>query len=98
MGKIRSILRKLYPQAAYSRVNLLESLQEYLGFVLALNEAVKGKNNSLAGVELSEVVVKLIKLLGRLDEMINETPPIKQPQRFGNKAFRAWLDKVQGVS
>ena len=25
---------------------------------------------------------------------IDEVPPINQPMRFGNKAFRIWMDKV----
>jgi len=25
---------------------------------------------------------------------LEECPPIDQPMRFGNKAFRTWLDKV----
>jgi len=26
--------------------------------------------------------------------MLDECPPIDQPMRFGNKAFKNWLDKV----
>ncbi len=30
--------------------------------------------------------------------MIDETPAIQQPQRFGNKAFKTWLNKVKEVN
>lgn len=30
--------------------------------------------------------------------MVKETPPIEQPMRFGNRAFRVWLDKVLASS
>lgn len=40
----------------------------------------------------------LIELLNTLDRWINETPPIEQPQRFGNKAFRNWFSILQEVS
>lgn len=74
-----------------------QNLQEYLGFVLALNDAIKGKSNSLLGVQISEGVQKTIHLLDRLDKMIDETPPIKQPQRFGNQAFKTWYEKLKDV-
>lgn len=32
--------------------------------------------------------------LEKLSNWIDEVPPIEQPMRFGNKAFRIWLDKV----
>lgn len=72
--------------------------QEYLGFVLAINEAVKGKSNSLPGVPVSANVQKVIDMLDNLDTMIDETPPIKQPQRFGNQAFRTWYEKLREVN
>lgn len=72
-------------------------MQEYLGFILALNDAVKGKPNSLNGMHISENVQKIIRLLDKLDTMIDETPPIKQPQRFGNQAFRTWYEKLKDV-
>ncbi|KAF4518707.1 hypothetical protein B566_EDAN013726, partial [Ephemera danica] len=53
-----------------------EAYHEYVGFIMALNEAVKG-------------------LLENLSCWIDETPPIDQPQRFGNQAFRTWYKKLQ---
>lgn len=37
---------------------------------------------------------KLISLLESLDQMITDTPPVQQPARFGNAAFRLWYSKV----
>lgn len=68
-----------------------------MGFILALNDAIKGKPNSLNGLQPSEEVRKIILLLDQLDKMIDETPPIKQPQRFGNQAFKTWYEKLQKV-
>ncbi|KAK5878467.1 serine/threonine-protein phosphatase 2A activator [Pseudochaenichthys georgianus] len=62
---------------------------DYIGFVLALNGAVKGKKLSCE-YKVSETVQKLLDLLGTLDRWINETPPVDQPSRFGNKAYRTW--------
>ena len=37
-------------------------------------------------------------MLDQLINWIDEVPPIEQPQRFGNKAFKTWLNKVKDVS
>jgi len=63
---------------------------------MALNEAVKGKSLSSECPE-SDVTKGMIRLLDKLDVWIKETPPIEQPQRFGNQAFRIWYKKVKEV-
>lgn len=69
-----------------------------MGFVIAINEAVKGKSNSLSGIPISANVQNVIDMLDKLDAMIDEIPPVKQPQRFGNQAFRTWYEKLQEVT
>lgn len=68
-----------------------------MGFILAMNEAAKGRSNSLGGVQLSPTVEKLLDMLDKLDKMIDDTPAINQPQRFGNQAFRTWYQKLKDV-
>ena len=41
---------------------------------------------------------KVLNILDKLINWIDEVPPIEQPQRFGNKAFKTWLDKVKEAS
>ena len=36
-------------------------------------------------------------LLDTLDRWIDETPPVDQPSRFGNKAYRTWYAKLDQV-
>lgn len=36
-------------------------------------------------------------LLNTLDQWIDETPPVDQPSRFGNKAYRTWYAKLDQV-
>lgn len=72
-----------------------EAYFEYLGFVLALNEAVCRKSNSLKAVVLSPVILNLLEMLDKLDKMIDDIPPVQQPQRFGNQAFRTWYQKLK---
>ncbi|PNF39426.1 Serine/threonine-protein phosphatase 2A activator [Cryptotermes secundus] len=71
-----------------------EAYFEYLGFIMALNEAVKGKSLSVECPE-SDVTKGMVSLLDKLDVWIEETPPIEQPQRFGNQAFRTWYKRVK---
>ncbi|KAG7249338.1 hypothetical protein CRUP_007141 [Coryphaenoides rupestris] len=45
----------------------------------------------------SQTVEKLLDLLETLDRWIDETPPVDQPSRFGNKAYRTWYGKLDQV-
>uniref|UniRef100_G3MTD2 Serine/threonine-protein phosphatase 2A activator n=2 Tax=Amblyomma TaxID=6942 RepID=G3MTD2_AMBMU len=71
-----------------------EAYMEFVGFILALNERVKGKKLTDDFIK-SEVTLNLLSVLETLDCWVQETPPVSQPQRFGNKAFRTWLQKLQ---
>ncbi|XP_054219195.1 serine/threonine-protein phosphatase 2A activator isoform X8 [Homo sapiens] len=42
----------------------------------------------------SQAIEKLVALLNTLDRWIDETPPVDQPSRFGNKAYRTWYAKL----
>lgn len=74
-----------------------EAYMEYTGFIATLNEAIKSKPLSV-DCKISENVTKLVNLLEKLNKLIDEYPPIEQPQRFGNSAFRDWLAQVKMVS
>ncbi|CAG9576092.1 unnamed protein product [Danaus chrysippus] len=74
-----------------------EAYMEYTGFIATLNEAIKGKPLSVDCI-ISDNVKKIVELLDKLDKLIDEFPPIEQPQRFGNTAFRDWLLKVKSKS
>uniref|UniRef100_A0A5F9DPS4 Serine/threonine-protein phosphatase 2A activator n=1 Tax=Oryctolagus cuniculus TaxID=9986 RepID=A0A5F9DPS4_RABIT len=70
-----------------------QAYADYIGFILTLNEGVKGKKLSFE-YKVSEAVEKLLALLDTLDRWIDETPPVDQPSRFGNKAYRTWYAKL----
>lgn len=71
-----------------------EAYMEYTGFIAILNESIKGKPLSV-DCKISESVTKVMDLLDTFDKMIDEFPPVEQPQRFGNTAFRDWLTKLK---
>lgn len=64
--------------------------QEILKFIQACAEAVIGVPNSSDSVHVSPVMVQFVGFMEELRQMVDEVPPIKQPMRFGNKAFRTW--------
>ncbi|KAK6196227.1 hypothetical protein SNE40_001492 [Patella caerulea] len=67
---------------------------DLMGLLMTLNKAIQGKKISDT-YPVSENIIKLLELLEQLDKWLDEIPPIDQPQRFGNKAFRDWFLKLQ---
>lgn len=43
-------------------------------------------------------MLHLLEILNKIDVLIEQVPPIQQPQRFGNKAFHTWYNKLKEVS
>lgn len=43
------------------------------------------------------MVQNVLNMLETLSKWVDEIPPIQQPQRFGNKAFRDWFARVKQV-
>ncbi|CAO3614601.1 unnamed protein product [Cunninghamella blakesleeana] len=70
------------------------AFERIMVFVLLLNESVKQKKVSDIK-DYSPQIDNMIKLLADLDAFINDYPPLHNPQRFGNKAFRQWLQRVK---
>lgn len=64
-----------------------------MGIILTLNEAVKDKKIS-DSYHVSQTVEKIIQMLEEMEKWVQDFPPIEQPQRFGNKAFRDWFARL----
>ena len=72
-----------------------------MGFIFAIGDAIKGKKIRDVKVEeldKQSVLVGIINLLEELDKWVTEFPPAEQQQRFGNKAFRDWHERLEQVS
>jgi len=74
-----------------------QAYNDYIAFVLTLNSAVKGKSLS-AECNVSLSTHKLQDLIKTLSSWVDEIPPAEQAQRFGNKAFRTWIQKLKSNS
>lgn len=72
-----------------------EAYFEYLGFIFAINDSIKGVSNSKGSEQASDNVNKLVAMLDTLSQWVDEIPPIQQPQRFGNSAFKTWYNRLK---
>jgi serine/threonine-protein phosphatase 2A activator len=70
-----------------------EAARDFVSFILALNEAVKGKQLSDTCPE-SEAVGKLVGVLDTLWRWVDDTPPAAHTLRYGNPAYRTWFAKM----
>jgi len=71
-----------------------QAYSDLVGFILTLNKSIQNKKTS-DDYPISNTVDNLLELLITLEKWLEEIPPIDQPQRFGNKAFRTWFDKLK---
>jgi hypothetical protein len=68
--------------------------QEILRFVQACAEAVVDVPNSSENIHISPILQRFVAFMEELYQLVESTPPIKQPMRFGNKAFRTWHERL----
>lgn len=73
-----------------------EAYYDLVGFINGISTAIQGKKCS-SDYHISPAMKKLMVIFEKLNAMIDATPPIDQPQRFGNSAFRAWSRKMNHV-
>jgi len=71
--------------------------KDVIDFILALNASVKGKKLT-DKLDISENTGKLITMMEKASIFVDEISPVDQPQRFGNKAFKTWYERIQTSS
>lgn len=74
-----------------------ECYYEIIGFINAVSVSVQGKKIS-SECEMSPCIHELLKMFDVLNRLVEETPVIEQPQRFGNMAYRTWFANMKEVS
>lgn len=71
---------------------------DIIGFINAISQAIQGKKLTTK-LEPSPIADNLVRIFEEdLHRLVDETPPLDQPQRFGNKAYREWFDKMKTQS
>ena len=58
-----------------------------------LNKSVKSTPRT-AEHKVSPIITEILNAFQTLHRYLEEVPPLQQPMRFGNRAFRTWLTKV----
>eukprot|EP01099_Mayorella_cantabrigiensis_P009056 TRINITY_DN976_c0_g2_i1.p1 TRINITY_DN976_c0_g2~~TRINITY_DN976_c0_g2_i1.p1 ORF type:complete len:319 (+),score=63.76 TRINITY_DN976_c0_g2_i1:78-1034(+) len=64
-----------------------------LDFLRKTNDAIKGKTTS-SPCHISPFVEKTLQIFETLATWVDEIPPVAQPMRYGNKAFRTWYERL----
>ncbi|CAF0755390.1 unnamed protein product [Brachionus calyciflorus] len=72
-----------------------QAYHDLIEFIHILCESVVGTQLNDEDIQVSENVQKLLNMINTLSRWVDEIPPVQQPQRFGNTAFRTWLGKVK---
>lgn len=67
---------------------------DIVGFINSVSQSVQGVRCT-ADIEMSPIIAKLLEIFRKLNKLLSDTPPIDQPQRFGNQAYRQWFDKLK---
>jgi len=90
---------------ANKKVNSQQALDKFLksptftmimDFICALQKSVESKSNlDIPEPDKDSFCYKFSKLIQKLKILLDETPPFEEPQRFGNKAFKLWYEKVE---
>jgi serine/threonine-protein phosphatase 2A activator len=47
--------------------------------------------------DLPDRIKPFYDFIEKIHNMLDEVPPVDQPMRFGNKAFKTWIDKINLV-
>ena len=71
-----------------------DSYFEYLGFILAIGDSVKGRKIK-ENIDVSDKSQKVLVLLSTLKQYINDCSPIEMKTRYGNPAYRDWYEKLE---
>lgn len=75
-----------------------KAFYDIIGFINGISVVVQGKKTTDPKIYISETMKNLIGVLDKLEVLLEEIPPVDQPQRFGNQAFRTWYGEVREVS
>jgi len=88
-------VRRIFESADLAVFKQSLACSDILAFVKLCADAVVGKTVSEYEKDIScPVIVRFVEWMGDLRLLVDNTPPLKQPMRFGNKAFRLWHDQV----
>ncbi|PKC61930.1 Phosphotyrosyl phosphatase activator, partial [Rhizophagus irregularis] len=87
-------IKKINDQADVNEWVNTEAFRRLMKFIELSNESVINRKISDPCL-VSEFVQRIINMLDTMLSWIDEIPPLPTPQRFGNKAFRTWIARLE---
>lgn len=91
--------RGIYSLKDLERFKLSETYKSLLKFIQSCADAVVGKEiHDDISYAISPPIIEIVDFLTSLSSLVDDIPPIHQPMRFGNKAFRIWHGKLCDLS
>ncbi|KAJ8772079.1 hypothetical protein K2173_027256 [Erythroxylum novogranatense] len=70
-----------------------DSCKNFLGFVVALSESIRGHKISDTCLE-SLTVKSIVSIIETLTQWVDEIPPAQQAARYGNVSYRTWHERL----
>lgn len=95
----RAPIRAIRTLADLNYFKQSETYKDFMGFIRLCNDAVTGVRASPLQPNTTDsektTVVRIVEMLRRMGSWVDDIPPIDEPMRFGNKAFRSWYQKLE---
>ncbi|XP_030555801.1 serine/threonine-protein phosphatase 2A activator [Drosophila novamexicana] len=88
-GKSPAIEKRVHNAADLAQWQRSRAYHDLIGYINGTSSAIQGIKTTDEMYE-SDVLRKLLALFDALAQLVKEHPPLEQPQRFGNKAYRDW--------
>lgn len=86
--------KKIFDERDLEEFKKSQACHDISNFVKKCSKAVVGISASDETIVVSDVISKFQAFMSRLLDIVDEVPPIQQPMRFGNKAFRQWHSRL----
>jgi serine/threonine-protein phosphatase 2A activator len=87
--------KKINSDFDVAQFSVSTAFDRIVGFILLLNESIKGKTCLDEDIILNEPIKAIGEVLDTLNGYIDEIPPSTGPRRFGNFAFRDWIHRME---
>jgi hypothetical protein len=82
--------RAIYDENDLEEFKKSQFLKDFTKFIQLLSDSVVGIKVSDTSYTVCDPIEKFERFMQSLHDLVDEIPPIQQPMRFGNKAFRDW--------
>ncbi|XP_057963381.1 uncharacterized protein LOC131154558 isoform X2 [Malania oleifera] len=85
--------KQIHSQDDIRRFHASPAATNFLGFVVALSESIRGRKISDPCIE-SPILRSIISVLETLIQWIDDIPPVDQSSRYGNISYRDWHGRL----